>query len=131
MMENLTQPPASAPADTALSNLWMRNASGAEDFFGGSWRSFSNVTMESQKILGDTIAMELQVIQTALDRLNGSYMNLLGCRQVQELPAAWASLSATCCDLAAAQAKAGSTVADRLRNCYAGLAKAENGKSDG
>lgn len=122
MTKTVQAAPQTTPTDAAISQLWLNGASRAEDFFAGPWRSFSQATLESQKILGDAVAGELNVLQSAQERLNHSYMNLLGCRKVQELPAAWASLSASCFDIAAAQAKAASNVADKLRNCYAGLA---------
>ena len=114
--------PQTTPTDATISQLWLNGASRAEDFFAGPWRSFSQATTESQKILGDARAGELNVLQSAQERLSHSYMNLLGCRKVQELPAAWASLSASCFDIAAEQARAASDVAGKLRNCYAGLA---------
>lgn len=115
--------PQTTPTDAALSQLWLNGAARAEDFFAGPWRSFSQAAMESQKVLGEAVAGQLEVLQSAQEQLNHGYMNLLGCRKVQELPAAWASLSASCLDIAAAQAKAASTAADKLKNCYASLAQ--------
>ena len=123
----MSKSPQAAPqtpsAEATFPHLWLNGATGAGEFFAVPWRSLSEAALESQKVLSEAVTGQLNALQSAQERLNHDYMDLLACRKVQELPAAWASISASCLDIAADQARAASGVADRLRGCYANLAQ--------
>lgn len=110
-----TSPPK--PLDAAV-QWWTNFTPNTEVLLNDPWQLFWRTSLESQRILGEAMTHEFEILRSAQESVNHTCQSMLSSRRPQDLRVAQSAFIATFFEMASAQAKAAAESADKLRHCY-------------